>query len=450
MPVPKYCPAYRTHLQAIIYGILMTGAALFAQNRGIIQGRVIDGQSREPLTGVNILVLDTDRGSTTDLTGNFLITDLEPGVYRLEFDYIGYSSQKVTDLIVTPAKPVQLTVQLTEQLLETDEITVTAGYFVEENMTQPSTVGLAREEIRRFPGGFEDVVRTVSTLPGVAINITGGRNDLLVRGGGPSENLFVINNIEVPNINHFGTEGTSSGSLSIINLDFVDNVTFSTGGFPVRYGDKMSSVLNLDLSSGRKDRLGIKALVSATQFGLNLEGPVTQDGSFIFSARKSYLDLIFRAAGLPFIPVYTDFNFSIQFETSPRDKFFLLGLAALDYVDRDESTEENRVINAGIMDNTQNQYITGLNYRRITGDGFMDLTISGNLYHYDFSQIDENQVPYFSSNADESEGGLKLQRFWWRSALYQWITTPFSRIRSMTGAATASPLRTRVSPRFSP
>ena len=412
MPDSKNYPPYRVSLKGIISGILMTGAALFAQDSGIIKGRVIDGQTREPLAGVNILVLDTDRGSTTDIAGNFTIPDLKPGVYRLEFDYIGYSLQKVTDLIVTPAKPVQLTVKLTEQLLETEEITVTAGYFVEETMTQPSTVGLAREEIRRFPGGFEDVVRTVATLPGVAINIAGGRNDLLVRGGGPSENLYVINNIDVPNINHFGTEGTGSGSLSIVNLDFVDDVTFSTGGFSVRYGDKMSSVLSLDLSPGRKDRFGLKALVSATQFGLNLEGPATRNGSFIFSARKSYLDLIFRAAGLPFIPVYTDFNFSLEFETSPRDKFFFLGLAALDYVDRDQSTEENRVINAGIMDNTQNQYITGLNYRRITGDGFMDLTFSGNLYHYDFSQIDKNQVAYFRSNADESEAGLKLQRYW--------------------------------------
>jgi len=395
-----------------VYSTLFCVSTLMAQNGGIIEGKVVDAQTSEPLAGVNVLVLDSDRGAATDLDGYFSIDRLQTGTYRLEFNYIGYGTQKVTDIIVTDVKPVMLNVRLMEQYLEAEKITVTAGYFVEETMTQPSTVGLSREEIRRFPGGFEDVVRTVSTLPGVAINTTGGRNDLLVRGGGPSENLFIINSIEVPNINHFGTQGTSSGSLSFINLDFVDNVTFSTGGFSARYGDKMSSTLALDLRSGRMDRIGSKLLISATQFGLNIEGPVSKDGAFIFSARQSYLDLIFRAAGLPFIPVYTDFNFSMQYDLSPRDRLFVLGLAALDRVDRDQSSEENRVTNAGIMDNTQNQYITGVNYRRIVGDGYYDLTINANYYDYAFSQIDENEVEYFRSDAVESEYGIKAKRFW--------------------------------------
>ncbi len=422
----------------IFFAMLFLASLLFAQNDGVIQGRVVDAQTREPLAGVNILVLDTDRGAASDPDGRFYIDKLQPGTYRLEFLYVGYISQKITDLIVTTTKPVMLNVQLMEQLLETDQITVTAGYFVEETMTQPSTVGLSREEIRRFPGGFEDVVRTVSTLPGVAINTSGGRNDLLVRGGGPSENLFIINNIEVPNINHFGTQGTSSGSLSFINLDFVDFVAFSTGGFSTRYGDKMSSTLSLDLSRGRMDRLGGKLLVSATQFGLNVEGPVTKNSSFIFSARQSYLDLIFRAAGLPFIPVYTDFNFSMQFDLSPRDKLFILGLAALDRVDRDQSTEENRVTNAGILDNTQNQYITGVNYRRIMGDGYLDLTLNGNFYDYAFSQIDENQVEYFRSDATESEFGIKAKRYWSvskRLGLLGGITSRFVGIDNNTAFA---------------
>ena len=274
--------------------------------------------------------------------------------------------------------------------------------------------------------------------PGLRSIRSGGRNDLLVRGGGPSENLFIINNIEVPNINHFGTQGTSSGSLSFINLDFVDFVAFSTGGFSTRYGDKMSSTLSLDLSRGRMDRLGGKLLVSATQFGLNVEGPVNKDGSFIFSARQSYLDLIFRAAGLPFIPVYTDFNFSMQFDLTPRDKLFILGLAALDRVDRDQSTEENRVTNAGILDNTQNQYITGVNYRRIMGDGYLDLTLNGNFYDYAFSQIDENQVEYFRSDATESEFGIKAKRYWSvskRLGLLGGITSRFVGIDNNTAFA---------------
>ncbi|MCB0280915.1 MAG: TonB-dependent receptor, partial [Calditrichaeota bacterium] len=207
-----------------------------------------------------------------------------------------------------------------------------------------------------------------------------------------SENLYLVNNIEVPNINHFGSQGSSSGSLSFVNLDFVENVEFSTGGFGVRYGDKMSSVMALTLRPGREDRLGGKATISATQFGLNLEGPLGQKGNFIFSARKSYLDLIFKAAGLPFIPTYTDFNLVGYYDLSPRDKLTVLGLAAIDRVDRDQSTLENRVTNAGIMDNTQNQFISGINYRRLMNRGFVDLTLNNNYNEFRFSQIDEQEV----------------------------------------------------------
>ena len=385
---------------------------LLADNTGVIQGKVTDADSKEPLAGVNILVLDSDRGAATDLNGNFFIPDLPAGTYRLEFDYIGYLNQKVTDIIVTSSKPVRVDMELKEQLLETEQITVTAGYFVEEKMTQPSVIGLSREEIRRFPGGFEDVVRTVSTLPGVAINTDGGRNDLLVRGGGPSENLFIINNIEVPNINHFGTQGSSSGSLSFVNLDFVDNVSFSTGGFSARYGDKMSSTLSLDMSRGRQDKFGSKLMVSATQYGFDIQGPATGKGNYIFSARKSYLDLIFKAAGLPFVPVYTDFNFLFHYDLSPRENIFILGLAAINTVDRDQSTEENKVFNAGILGNNQNQYISGINYRRLLDTGYLDATLNLNLYDFKFNQIDDQQTEYFRSDATESELGLKVIRFW--------------------------------------
>jgi len=393
-----------------------------AADVGIISGSVMDMQTKEPLIGVNILVLGTQQGSSTDLEGNFQISDVPLGTYSLEFSYIGYTTFYKTDVVVKPGKPVILKIELLAAAVEGEEITVTAGYFVEELMTQPSTLGLSREEIRRFPGGFEDVVRTVSTLPGVSINTSGGRNDLLVRGGGPSENLYIIENIEVPNINHFGTQGNSSGSLSFVNLDYVDNVFFSTGGFKARYGDKLSSVLELSLANGRTDRFGGKVLISATQFGLNLEGPVSQSGNFIFSARKSYLDLIFKAAGLPFVPIYTDFNFSMQFDISPKDQLYLLGLSAIDRVDRDQSTEENRVTNASLLDNTQNQYITGANYRRLLDHGFMDVTFSANLFEYRFSQLDANEVEYFNSKADEQEYNLKVSHFWGISPTLSFLT----------------------------
>ncbi len=396
----------------VIFLIMSLSFFLKAQEKGIVEGWITDKKTKEPLIGANVEVLGTSLGAATDLDGMFVIANVPVGTQRLKFSFIGYEEVILSDIAVTPSKVVILNIELKPQAFSSEEILVTAGYFTDETAVQPSTLRLSREEIRRFPGGFEDVVRTVSTLPGVAINFSGGRNDLLVRGGGPSENLYIVNNIAVPNINHFGTQGSSSGSLSFINLDFVENVSFSTGGFSVRYGDKMSSVLNLDLAQGRNDRFGGKVLISATQYGLNAEGPIGEKANFIFSARQSYLDLIFKAAKLPFVPSYTDFNFLYNRRFDNGAKLSFISFTALDRVDRDQSTIKNRKTNAGIMDNSQNQYINGVNYELPLSHGYIDLTANFNLNQYRFSQIDEFETEYFKSESDEIELGLKASHFW--------------------------------------
>lgn len=399
-------------MKKILLISLLLSAIILGQGSGKITGKVTDARTKEILPGANILIQGTNFGTAADNDGNFEITNVPIGTYILRVSFVGYTQLNIPDVIVKTGKPFIIQAELEPQLVETKEVVITAGFFNSEQLQIPSLVTLRKEEIRRFPGGFEDVVRTVSTLPGVAINSSGGRNDLLVRGGGPSENLYIINNIEIPNINHFGSQGLSSGSLSFVNLDFVENVSFSTGGFGARYGDKMSSVLSLDMDKGRQDKIGAKALISATQFGLNVEGPVTSKSNFIFSARKSYLDLIFKAAGLPFVPVYTDFNMIYNYEIDSRDRLFVMNLTAIDNVDRNLSSEENRVKNENLLDNTQYQNITGINFRRIHNNGYADITLNMNLYKFDFSQSDRNQKEYFKSNAKEYEYALKVQRYW--------------------------------------
>ena len=381
-----------------------------ARENGSVRGRVIDKDTKQPLLGTNVIVEGTDRGAATDADGAFSITNVPVGTYRIRFMYIGYQSLVKTDVVVKSAVPVFVNAQLTPEIVEGQGVTVTAGYF-QTQIEASSIAVLSREEIRRFPGGFEDVVRTVSTLPGAAINMAGGRNDLLVRGGGPSENLYLINNIEVPNINHFGTPGNTGGSLSFINLDFVEDVNFSTGGFGARYGDKMSSVIALEMQRKTPDQFEAKGTISATQFGLNFEIPLRQKGNLLFSARKSYLDLIFKAAGLPFVPVYTDYNVLVNYYLSPSDRLFFIGLSAIDNVDRNQSTLENRVFNAGILNNTQYKGITGLNYRRLLNKGYLDLIASVNLSRFRLSQIDENEVEYFMNDSDEWEYAVKALFF---------------------------------------
>lgn len=396
-------------LIVMIVLFLNTVVAAHAESDGRITGQVVDGKTRDALIGVNVNVIGTTTGASTDSNGNYVIPGISPGTYVLQFSYIGYETVNRTDVVVSTARPTVVNVAMEERLIELGTVTVSSGYFSNKFKAPVSEMVLSREEIRRYPGGFSDVVRTVSTLPGVSPTEGGGRNDLLVRGGGPAENLYVINNIEVPNINHYGAQGTNGGILSFVNLDFVESTSFSSGGFGVQYGDKMSSVLSLNMRDGRTDRLGGKATISATQFGLDVEGPLRDRGNFIFSARQSYLDIIFRAAGFSFIPSYTDFNFVGNYNISPSNRLFVLSLAAIDRVDRDQSTAENRVTNAGIMDNSQNQIINGVNFRHLySKKGFIDLTLNHNYNDYNFSQIDENEEEWFRSEATEQEFGVKL------------------------------------------
>jgi hypothetical protein len=399
----------KTLWYSVFIGLLGISSGLQAETGRII-GRVNDASNAKPLGNTNVVVIGTIFGAATDEQGRYSIEGISPGTYSLSFTHIGYQTITKPEVVVTSARPETVDEELIPVVIAGAGVTVKVGLFNQQMTALPGTTTLSGEEIRRFPGGFEDVVRTVSTLPGVAVVNDGGRNDLLVRGGGPSENLYIVNSVEVPNINHFGVQGSGSGSLSFVNLDFIDHVHFSAGGFGVEYGDKLSSVLDIDLRPGRTDRYGGRLTMSATQFGADVEGPVFGSGSAIFSARKSYLDLIFKAAGLPFIPVYTDYNLAATWDLPRGDRLTLIGMAALDKVERDQSSVKNRVLNAGIMDNTQDQYVVGGSFRRLVSKGYLDIALGMNRSVFKFSQADTQEIKYFGSNASENEYSFKISR----------------------------------------
>jgi hypothetical protein len=381
-----------------------------APGTGRIVGSVIDGITRTPLYGASVAVFGTRQGAATAADGSYRIEGLAPGTYRLQFSFIGYETETRSDIVVGASVPTRVDEELVPSSVRLETITVRPEAFVEELAAPISTTTLRREEIRRVPGGFEDVITTVTALPGVAQVTGGGRNDLLVRGGGPSENLCLIDGLEVPNINHFATQGTAGGALSFVNLDFVDRVDFSTGGFGARYGNRLSSVLSLDLRPGRSDRTGGKATISATQFGINVEGPVGAKGSFLASARKSYLDLIFRAAGLPFIPVYTDYNFFAETSLSPHDRLSIVALAARDRIETSRDTAKQRNTVASLLDNDQNQYVVGTRLRHLIDQGYVECGLGFDDAQFNLTQSDTSVVaqPFFRNEAVERDGTLKV------------------------------------------
>jgi carboxypeptidase-like protein/TonB-dependent receptor-like protein len=388
-------------LYLFILAITVTG-----QSKGIITGTVIDGISKEPLPGVNIIILQNSLGGSTDIDGNFKISNVDLGTYSLQLSFIGYKTITKTDIVVNSVRPSFIEVELFESVIELEGVTVSAGYFEENPIEITSVKKFSYEEIRRAPGGFEDVVRALSVLPGVAKQ-SAGRNDLIIRGGAPSENLYLVDGFVIPNINHFGSQGSTGGPLSFINLDYVKETTFSTGGFSALYGDKLSSVLKIDLREGRKDRIGGKALISASQFGLNLEGPIGSKSNFIFSLRRSYLDFIFNAAGFNFVPQYYDLLTKFTYDFDNKNKLSYLFVGALDEVIFNNDDDEDIFDNARILGTDQTQYSTGISFRHIFNKGFYNINLSRNYIEYDGFQNDTLLNPIFLNKSKEAENELK-------------------------------------------
>ncbi|MBE0646026.1 MAG: TonB-dependent receptor [Bacteroidetes bacterium] len=377
-----------------------------AQENGSITGRVYDAVTKEPLIGANVFVRETSFGAATDLNGRFTIRAVPAGTYRVQASVIGYKAIIASDVVAAPGRETQLDFALQPTAIDLDEVVVEADYFRELADAPVSAQTLSYEEIRRSPGGQEDVIRAISVLPGV-VQVSAGRNDLIVRGGAPSENLYVVDNLEIPNINHFGTQGATGGPLSFINLDFVRDVTFTTGGFGARYGDKLSSVMNIQLKEGRRDRLGGKLNISATQFGANGEGPLGENGSFLFSARRSYLDLIFKAAGFGFVPEYWDFIGKANYSLDRTNEISFLAIGALDKVRFFNDDEDQRFSNSRILGNSQDQYFSSIAWKHLMTNGFLTVALGRTFTTYDFLQTDSLLAPVFVSNSREGESSLR-------------------------------------------
>jgi len=393
-------------LLRIIIVFILIATEIAAQTKGIISGKVTDQVTNEALPGVNVIVLGTDLGASTDANGNFIIKNIIPGNYQVKASFIGYKPITKVDVVVNTSKPTYLVFKMHETVIELGGITVTSSFFDSSPIDVNSVKKFSYEEIRRAPGGFEDVVRALSVLPGVARQ-SAGRNDLIVRGGAPSENLYIVDGFVVPNINHFGNQGATGGPLSFINLDYVNGTTFSTGGFQANYGDKLSSVLRIDLREGRKDKIGGKALVSASQFGLNLEGPVNDKSNFIFSIRRSYLDFIFNAAGFNFVPEYYDLLTKYTYDIDNSNKISYLFIGALDRVKFNNNNSTDIFDNSRILGDDQNQYVTGISFRHLFNKGFFKLALSRDYVSYNSFQNDTLLNPIFRNKSKEAEHELK-------------------------------------------
>ena len=389
--------------------LLVAPQEFFAQGpaTGLVDGTVRSSPTQQPIVGATIRVAGTDFVVISGDDGRFRLR-APAGVIRLEVRAIGFAPIVRSDVVVSAGKPTTVVIELQPRVVQLSTVEVAPSYFEPIQGSPVSTQRFTAEEIRRTPGTQEDVIRAVSVLPGVGVT-TAGRNDLVVRGGAPFENLFVVDNIEVPNINHFGTQGSTGGPVSLIPIEFVKDAALSAGGFGARYGDRVSSVTTIALREGNRERRATTLNLSATGFGAILEGPLPNDGSLLVSVRRSYLDFVFNAAGFPFIPSYTDVTIKAVQRPSSRDEVSFLLVGARDRITFKNDDADDRFENSTVLGSSQDQYFSGLTWKRLLSNGVVTTTLGRTWSRFDAAQRDSSNPPRPLFGAQSTEGETSLR-----------------------------------------
>ena len=398
-------------LLSIVLILLLCHSSAVAQDRpvGTVSGRVVNATTERPVRGATIELLETATTVASDSAGRFHLYDVATGVYGLRVRAIGYQPIIRANTVIGSGKPVDVLIRLNPLAVRLEGIEVRPSYFQQPGEYTTSARSIGADETRRAPGVQEDVVRSVALLPGVGVT-TGGRNDLIVRGGAPYENLFLIDGIEIPNINHFGSQGSTGGPLSLVNIDFVRRTDFSAGGFSAKYGDRTASVTAISLRDGEDERLSGELNLSATGLGAILEGPLGSTTTYLVSARRSYLDLLFRRAGFSFIPSYMDFQLKTTTRLDPNNTISFLGIGAIDRVDFINNDADDRYDNSRILAPQQNQYFGGVTWKRLLDDGLLTVTLGRTYSQFETAQTDSLDPPQtvFSNLSKEGSNTLRI------------------------------------------
>lgn len=387
-----------------------------AQKSYSIKGIVKEATSGEPIPYATVIIWNTTHGTATDSIGNFEITGVAPGSYRLQASFLGYKPT-VTAEFRLANKDIFFPIELEPSSENLQEVSVVASPF---RKTAESPLGLrviGFKEIEKSAGGNRDISRVVQSFPGVA-STAAFRNDLMVRGGGPSENRFFLDGVEIPNINHFSTQGASGGPVGIINPDFIREVNFYSAAFPAARGNALSSVLDFKLQDGNKEKFSLRGVVGASDVGLSANGPMGDKTTYQVSVRRSYLQFLFDMIGLPFLPTFTDAQFKIKHTFNKKNELTFLGLGAIDDMKLNtgmkDMSEKNQYILAYLPVVKQKTYTLGAVYKHYSGKHIYSLIISRsqmNNKNIKYRDNDESMPENLTLNyrSDEIENKLRSE-----------------------------------------
>lgn len=382
--------------------VLMCHINAKSQNNGRISGTVIDKTTQKPINSVSVTLEGTNKGGITDSNGVFRITGLDLKTYNIEFTISGYTKKILFNLVITSGNEKNINVELEPKVSALSELVVSINKRTARAATLETPLSVQRltaEEIESNPGGNFDISKVIQTLPGVGGGTQGGgfRNDIIIRGGAPNENVFYLDGIEIPVLNHFQTQGSSGGPQGILNVSFIEDVKLSSSAFDARYDNVLSSVFQFKQRTGNPNKIQGNIRASATDLAATLEGPLSKNKktTFLASARRSYLGLLFSALDIPIRPNYWDFQTKITSKLNSKTTLSFIGLGAIDDFRfapiKNATPEKLYVLNSNPFINQWN-YTVGITLKRLLKNGFMNVALSRNAFDNNIQQYEDNKL----------------------------------------------------------
>ena len=401
--------------------LLLPTTYIWAQS-GVIKGRVYNDINNEAIPFANISIANSTLGTTADINGNYRLEKLKPGNYNLVCSSLGYKTQFLYEIRVSPSKPSLINISLQQAIKELNEIVVSAPAFNKTEESPLSMRTINTTEIFRSPGGNRDISKVIQVLPGVASTLS-FRNDIIVRGGSPNENRFYLDGIEVANINHFATQGASGGPVGMINVNFIRELDFYAGAFPASKGNALSSILDFKQRKGNDEKLAGSLMLGSSDLGLSLEGPIGKNSTFIFSVRRSYLQILFKALKLPFLPTYNDAQFKHNIKLDSKNELTFIGLGAIDDFKLNASAnkglkdadqiERNTYILNNLPVNNQWNYTLGAKWLHYSKNSYQSFIVSRNHLNNEAikyrNNIEEDDLLLLNYKSQEIENKIKFE-----------------------------------------
>lgn len=395
---------------------LFSAFALQAQEyQQHIRGTVIDKDSQSPLIGTNIKILGTDPilGATTDLDGYFKIENVTVGRLDIEVTYIGYEPIIMNNVLLTTGKELVLNIEMTESSIDMETVVVVAKQDKKKAINEMASVSsrtFSVEETSRYAAGQFDPARMAQSFAGVGVGGGDGlSNEIIIRGNSPKGVLWRLEGIEIPNPNHFGSIGTSGGSISMLSSTILSNSDFYTGAFPSEFGNALSGVFDLKMRRGNNEKREYAFMVGLLGIEAGIEGPFRKGGrgSYLVNYRYSTLDIL-SGIGIDLVgdtkPKYQDLSFKINLPTSNAGVFSIFGLGGMNerrLTPKDPSNWAHSNDREGFVDK-QSVGTVGLTYKYL---------LSNSSYIHSVATVSLNKSQEFDFFFSEENNDQKMTRF---------------------------------------